>query len=422
MFRKTKLRIFALIMIVATLIITLMLSIIFIANSRNSYARSMSLLEKYMDSYNEVHMEPNGGVQHKNVSDNNTPPKDAGFRPDKRDDRSRMFDLATFYSVFYDNSGNIVRVNLDKSNIYSEQEVTEIANHILSKESDRGIYKRNPFMVRKDNLGTVVAFIDNTMEIDNFNRLFVNSLIVGFAAWATILILSWIFVGKIVKPLEENDLKQKQFISDAGHELKTPISVISANSELLARELGDSKWLANIQYENERMSALIKQLLDLARADRLQIEKEQLDMSRLVSGGVLPFESVAFEHGLELSLDIENDILVDGNRNQLSQLVAILVDNAINHSSDGKEVKIKLDSSKKHIKFSVINNGNPIPNNIRERLFERFFRVDEARTEEGGHYGLGLAIAKAIVDAHHGKIEVDCYDGLVEFRITLPKA
>lgn len=414
MFKKTKLRIFALIMIVAALIITLMLSIIYIANSKNSYERSMSLLEKYMDSYNEQHAALDGKMQ--------PPPNAPGFHPDKRDDRSRMFDLSTFYSVFYDNDGNIVRVNLDKSNIYSEQEVIEIANHIISKKSDRGVYKRIPFMVRNDSKGVIVAFIDNTMEIDNFNRLFINSLVVGLTAWVTILVLSWIFVGKIVKPLEENDLKQRQFISDAGHELKTPISVVSANSELLAREIGDNKWLANIQYENERMSDLIKQLLDLASADRLQSEKEVLDLSRLVSGGVLPFESVAFEHGLELNLNVENDIMVEGNQSQLSQLVAILVDNAIDHSHEGKSVEVKLDTTKKHVVLSVINNGKPIPEDIRERLFERFFRVDEARTEEGGHYGLGLAIARAIVDAHHGRIEIACYDGLVEFKVTLPKA
>lgn len=410
MFRKTRLRIFGLIMALATVILTLMLSVIYIANAHYSYERGISLLESYMDN--------NGSSPHPNPG---FAPEWQWQRPGKKDTHNKMFRLSTFYSVFYNQSGEAVRIDCDGGVLYSEQEILEISNSILSGGKTRGIHSKMPFLVKNGTGGTIVALIDNTMESDNSGKLFTYSLLTGISGWFVILVLSWIFSQKIVNPLEQNDRKQKQFISDAGHELKTPISVISANAEILCAELGENKWLSNIQYENERMGELVKQLLELVRTENVQQSKEHLDFSRLVSGGTLPFESVAFESGLILNTDIVDGIYVDGNRNQLNQLVSILIDNAISHGSQGKEVCVKLYESKHHASFSVTNSGQPIPEEIKDRLFERFYRVDEARTDNAGHYGLGLAIAKAVVTAHSGKIELNCFDGLIEFKVILPK-
>ena len=154
--------------------------------------------------------------------------------------------------------------------------------------------------------------------------------------------LSVFLARKIVNPLEESYQKQKQFISDAGHELKTPVSVVSANAELLSREIGDNQWLQNIQYENERMGMLVGQLLDLARTENVTPQMEHIDFSRLVAGESLPFESVAFEKGLTLNTNITSNIGVIGNSTQLKQLVSILLDNAIRHSKDQGEVWLTL--------------------------------------------------------------------------------
>lgn len=409
MFKKTRLRILALIMAIATVIITLMLSVIYIANSYYSFERGISLLESYMEN--------NGKFFH---PDFEFAPDRLGMRPGIRDNHNKMFRLSTFYSVFYNQDGNVVKIDSNGGVLYSEQEILEIADGILSGGKERGVYSKMPFLVKSGNGGTIVALIDNTMESDNSGRLFEYSLLVGITGWGIILFLAWFFSKKIVSPLEESDRKQKQFISDAGHELKTPVSVISANADLLSAEIGDNKWLANIQYENERMGNLVKQLLELVRAENMQQAKQLLDFSRLVSGGTLPFESVAFESGLTLTSEIEDGIFVNGNQSQLSQLISILIDNAISHSDCGKEVFVKLHSSKHHAVLSVINSGQPIPDDVRARLFERFYRVDEARTDDVGHYGLGLAIAKAVVTAHGGKIELNCFDGLIEFKAIIP--
>lgn len=195
---------------------------------------------------------------------------------------------------------------------------------------------------------------------------------------------------------------------------------MGANAELLAREVGDNQWLQNIQYENERMGMLVGQLLDLARTENVTSKMEQVDFSRLVAGESLPFESVAFEKGLSLNADITEGIAVIGNITQLKQVVSILLDNAIRHSSGGDRVRLSLSKERGVVELCVINNGDEIAIEQRERIFERFYRTDTARNGEDKHYGLGLAIAKAIVTSHKGHIEVQCFDGLVEFKVQLP--
>lgn len=175
-------------------------------------------------------------------------------------------------------------------------------------------------------------------------------------------------------------------------------------------------------YENERMGALIAQLLELTRTERVSKKMQCVDFSRLCNGEALPFESVAFEKGLTLCSDIAPSVLVEGNADELKQLVAILLDNAVNHSEGGGTVALRLEKAHGSAGLSVINAGKEIPQEKRELIFERFYREDTARTGDGKHYGLGLAIARSIVSSHKGKIDVLCYDGLVEFRVQLPTA
>ena len=196
--------------------------------------------------------------------------------------------------------------------------------------------------------------------------------------------------------------------------------MVNTNLELLSHQIGENQWLSNIQYENQRMSALISQLLDLARTENAAPQMETVDLSHLVCGETLPFETVAYENGLVLNSDIEESICMDGNSVQLKQLTSILLDNGISHSTNGKEVAIRLQKEKNYAILSVSNDGDEIPPEQRNYLFERFYRLDAARTGEDSHYGLGLAIAKAIVLTHKGTIDVQCHDGKVEFKAKLP--
>ena len=409
MFKKSRKKIVAAIMSILTLLWVGTLCVIYISSYFEVATTNREMLKEHAEQY--MLEKPLGGA-----FDPMKPFPDRGPHFD-----TNQFKLSTFYSVAISYDNKVVEIRNDDAAVYTDAELESAARQVLEKSDTNGVID-NLVYYRMDKGGyTLVSFMDNTIIRESMNTLFRYTLIFGGVAIVALYFLAVYLAKKIVTPLEESYQKQKQFISDAGHELKTPVSVVSANAELLSREIGDNQWLSNIQYENERMGKLVGQLLELARTENIKPQMEYLDLSRLVVGGVLPFESVAFENGLTLNSQITDGIIALGNSTQLSQLVSILVDNAIRHSQNGKEVFISLTHTRSNAVFSVINDGDPIQQEQMTQLFERFYRADEARNGEDKHYGLGLAIAKAIVEAHHGKIEVSCYDGKVCFTVQVPK-
>ncbi len=336
------------------------------------------------------------------------------------DKQSPMFQLSTFYSVAVSYGGEILEIKNEPPTLHTDDELKILAQNIINSNKINGTKDNLAFYKTDKNGYILVAFMDNTIFNESAETLFRYTLIFGGAALVLFFFISVFLAKKIVHPLEESYKKQKQFISDAGHELKTPVSVVNANAELLSREIGDNQWLQNIQYENERMSILVGQLLDLAKTENVTVQTEQIDFSRLVAGEVLAFESVAFEKGIIIDSNITKGIDVKGNSAQLKQLVSILLDNAIRHSKEQGEIHLSLTKQHNFAILSVINKGDEIPQKQREQIFERFFRIDTARNGDDKHYGLGLAIAKAIVSSHKGNINVQCFNGLVEFKIQIP--
>ena len=327
--------------------------------------------------------------------------------------------LSTFYAVAFSRDGEVLQVEDGEKDVYTEEELVDIATDVLSGDRQSGRKGKLVYLVSRRPGYTLVAMLDNTMAESSMDMLVRNFLIVGGSALVVLFFIS-LFISKlIIRPLAENDRKQKQFISDASHELKTPISVVGANAEMLSREIGKNEWLSNIMYENERMGNLVKQLLDLSRAENAEVPMEQVDLSNIVAGDALAFESLAFENGKSFVSDIEENIRITGNRTQLEQLVSVLLDNAIRHST-GKEISISLKRHSHAVVLNVANEGDEIPAEKQKHLFDRFYRVDEVRNSDDNHYGLGLSIARAVTDRHRGSIGVSCHDGKVVFTATLP--
>ena len=414
MFKKSRRKIVAAIMSVLVLLWVGTLGVIY----ASSYFEMKKQNEQMLQSHAQMYNLPNAFDQ---MMPPNVPRPDGnhGFKPGF-DPESPKFQLSTFYSVAVSYKGEILEIKNDSPTVYASDDLAQMAKDIIKDGKSTGTKDNLTFLKTDKNGYVLVVFMDNTVVNESAMTLFRYTLIFGGVALVVFFFLSRFLAKKIVAPLEESYQKQRQFISDAGHELKTPVSVVSANAELLSRELGDNQWLQNIQYENERMGLLVGQLLDLARTENVTPQMECIDFSRLVAGETLPFESVAFEKGLVLNSNITNGITVEGNSTQLKQLTSILLDNAIRHSKPAGEVRLTLTKDHGITELSVINKGDEIPAEHRDRIFERFYRVDTARNGEDKHYGLGLAIAKAIVDAHHGHIEVNCYNGLVEFHVRMP--
>ncbi len=408
MFKKSRWRIVLSILLSLIVLLAGTFCVIYFASYTDMTNENKHLLEQYVEEYS---LSEEGGA-----GELNRGPMDGGLAQPPR------IELSTFYSVAISKSGQILKVDTADMASLDETALTELAVEILNGEKSDGIEQNLLYRVADKGGYRLVAFMDNTVLMENAGMLLKYTLIFGAAAFAVIFFIAIFLANRIVAPLEESYKRQKQFISDAGHELKTPVAVVNANAELLSREIGENRWLSNIQYENERMSALISQLLDLARTENVTPPMEIVDLSRLVYGEILPFEAIAYENGLRLEQAVGEDVQVYGNSIQLKQLISILLDNAIRHSSNGNEIALQLKKEKTQVHLSVVNDGEEIPAEQRKYLFERFYRVDAARTDEKQHYGLGLAIAKAIVTTHKGTIQVQCADGKVTFLVTLPAA
>lgn len=411
MFKKTRRRIVAAIMSILVVLWAGTLGIIYASSYLDMVKRNEGMLKEHAERYTLL-----------SEGEALPPPEKPFPLPENPMEKSPVFRLSMFYTVALSPDGSVLETQNGTPDVYTDEELEQLAQRICSEGRKSGAEKNLTFYSVEKEGYTLVAFKDNTVINEGAMTLFRYTLIFGGLALVVFFFLSVFLARKIVAPLESNDHKQKQFISDAGHELKTPVSVVGANAELLARELGENQWLANIRYENERMGVLVGQLLDLARTESVELQKEPLELGRLVRGEALPFESVAFEKGLALNCDAKGGIVVHGNGTQLKQLVSILLDNAIRHSKEQGEVTLRLTAEHGTARLSVINRGEAIPADQREQIFERFYRMDPARNREERHYGLGLAIAKAIVVAHGGRIGVHCADGTVEFRVQLPIA
>ena len=226
----------------------------------------------------------------------------------------------------------------------------------------------------------------------------------------------------LTRPIEEMINSEKKFISNASHELKTPLAVIRANTQLLQKEVAsENKHLGYINQETERMISLVNKMLTLVRLDTAQNQAPMthFQVDDALYDIIYPMESVAYEKGIRITTDIQENMYIDGVEDQIQDLLSILLNNAISYSPDGGEIVIRSYIQTKKFHLSVANTGDPIPEETRERLFERFFRADEAR-EDNGHYGLGLSIASSIVAHHNGRIHVSYEDGKNVFAVVLP--
>lgn len=414
MFKKSRRKIVAAIMSILVILWVGTLGVIYVF----SYIEMSRQNEQMLKAHADMYVLPQS--ENDFIPPNKPEPNEHEYRFEHGFTESPMFRLSTFYTVALSYDGEILEIKNNPPTVHTDNDLQTLAQNILKSEKNSGI-KNNLVFYSTDKGGYIlVTFMDNTVVNENAMTLFRYTLIFGGIALILFFFLSVFLARKIVTPLEQSYQKQKQFISDAGHELKTPVSVVSASAELLSREIGDNKWLNNIQYENERMGMLIGQLLELARTENVTLQTKHIDFSRLVIGEILSFESVAFEKVITISSNVSNGIAVEGNSTQLKQLVSILLDNAIRYSIIKGEVYLNLTREHGSANLSVINKGDEIPKEQREQIFERFYRLDTARNGEDKHYGLGLAIAKVIVTSHKGTIEVSCYNGLVEFKVQIP--
>ena len=279
---------------------------------------------------------------------------------------------------------------------------------------------------------TTIALVETSIMDESFNRQLISTVFIVIGAMLILLLISWYLTKWMLKPVENAWCAQKRFVADASHELKTPLAVILANSQILQADdtipKDARRWIDSTTDEAQQMSDLVNDLLTLARADesgadvKKKMPKETIDFSDLVDSAALEFDAVAFERGCELDSTIEPGIKVQGDPSGLKRLTKILVDNATKYAPKSSTVTLRLASESGHAVLSVNNMGAPIDPEELPHLFERFYRSDKARTRETGGFGLGLAIAQSLTEAHGGTIGVtsDAEHGTT-FTVRLPE-
>ena len=352
---------------------------------------------------------------------NNELKEESKFHDDHKDifnENIRFMD-ATIYTVLLDSSDNIIDI-INHSNSDND-DIKEIANNILKNDKKTkylgSLYFNNySYSYNKGN-SLIIADITNVNEhlLNGLKTSLVIFVIIEFV----IFVISQKITNWIIKPVNESFNKQKEFIADASHELKTPLSVIVASSEVLETNPSEKKWLTNIKNEADRMNNLITDLLELASSENEgNLTYTEGNLSKAVELSVLTFEGRAYEKKIQLDYDIEKNIDIKMNENSIRQVVEILLDNAIKHTKEQGMVKVSLKKNN-NIELIVSNEGEPIPKGEEEKIFERFYRVDKSRNRKDNRYGLGLAIAKNIVLNHHGIIKAESSNGITSFKVIL---
>ncbi len=300
-------------------------------------------------------------------------------------------------------------ITTNMSDTYSADNIYYIADRLIESGIDKGFYMDMMYEITRDDLNTVVVLIDLSSDMNFLVSLQKITAIITVSSLVFVFLFSYYLSRWAIKPVKTAIENQRRFISDASHELKTPLTVISANAEVLEAEIGENKWLSNIKSQTEVMSDLVFDLLDLAKMDETHEEMivSEFDLSSVVLSKSLEFECTAFESGKTFEQNITEDIRYTGNEDSIKHLVTILIDNAIKHSDENGIVRVTLTVSGNKRIFQVYNTGNGIKNSEKDKIFNRFYRSDESRSKVTGGYGLGLSIAKAIVDAHKGTITVE---------------
>lgn len=270
-----------------------------------------------------------------------------------------------------------------------------------------------------------IAFADSSLEQATLRALVRTSLAVGGAALAALLLCCYFLAGLITRPVETAWQDQRRFLSDASHELKTPLTVVLSSAELLgehtARDEDACVYLDNIRSEAQRMRTLVEDMLTLSRTENGQPDAvyTDVDLSDLTAESALHFEPVAYETGRQLHYEITEGLTVCGNADRLRQLTGILLDNAIKYAPEGGVVRLTLQQRDRQALLRVENNGEPIPPEHLPHIFERFYRADNSRSDHGS-FGLGLSIAQAVAQRHGGDIRAESDERSTRFTVTLP--
>lgn len=397
-------------MLSTMLVLTAIMGVVNFSNYREMLDRAdemTALLEQNDGKFPE---EPSWHEQ----DDTETPPA----KPENDEKDKSRFSVETpfetrYFTVTVDENGEVTDCDLDRIAAVDEETAEEYTQTAQQKNKTTGFQGIYRYRVTETEDGAKYVFLDCRREISNFRTVLVTTISVSLLGLAAVFVLVVIFSRMVFRPVEESIQKQKRFITDASHELKTPLTIIDANIEVMEMESGESQWIKSTRKQIQRLSGLVQQLVTLSRLDEEKglEEKCEFNLSEAVSECVQPYESLAQTREKNLTLNIEEDITYTGDERSIRQLAGILMDNAVKYSSENGNITLTLKKKGKKIFLEVYNDADDLPQGKLDVLFERFYRLDSSRNSGTGGSGIGLSMAKAIVQAHKGKITAENKNG-----------
>ena len=333
--------------------------------------------------------------------------------------------LSNAYTVQLDGEGSVTGWSSDRADLYTDDEIQSVANAALKSGKAQGRVDTQYYSLLADEAtgGQLLIVLDARLEFLSARRMLGTSALVASLAAVLLCLGAYLLIRRMLQPVQASFDRQKQFVWDASHEFKTPLAVISANAEVLSREIGPNEYLGYIQSEVRRTDGLVQSLLTLARMDKgtVAAEIKRFNLSDALLSVALPFESTVFEAGRTLETDICEGLWIKGDEAMLQQLAVILLSNALKYSNEGGLIRLTLAPRGRGAVLTVYNTGQGIaPENL-EKIFDRFYREDASHNREVAGNGLGLAIARTVVQAHRGHIRAESeYGKSATFIVTLP--
>lgn len=324
-----------------------------------------------------------------------------------------------YFSVLLQADGAVVRVDTGKISAVDTETAIDYAQSALG--SERGFEDEYRYLSRETDEGIFVVFLYCGRSLDTFRSFLLTSGAVSLLGLLAVLLLMLVFSGRIIKPVSESYEKQKRFITDAGHEIKTPLTVIDADAEVLESEIGENEWLADIQKQTKRLAELTNSLISLSRMEEAAIQQIVFPLSDVVSETAQSFQALALTQEKQFEIQVEPLLSFCGDEKALRQLVSILLDNALKYSTEHGKIALSLEKQGRNLRLRVKNDCAALTKENLAHLFDRFYRTDASRNSQTGGYGVGLSIAKAIVEAHKGKITASCEaETALCITVTLP--
>ncbi len=317
-----------------------------------------------------------------------------------------------YFSVVIDGDGDVVSCDTEEIAAVDTDTAIEYARTVLSSGKTSGYREQYRYMTGDTAEGTLIVFLDCQRDLRTVRNFLFTGIGVSLLGMAAVLLLLILFSGRIVKPVSDSYEKQKRFITDAGHELKTPLTVINADAEIIGMDTGENEWLEDIKNQTDRLASLTNDLIYLSRMEEESNKLQMIDMplSDIVEETAKSFSALALTQEKTFECDIMPMITMHGDDNSIRQLVSILLDNALKYSEKGGTIRLILDRHSRTIRLSVYNTAEYVSRDELPHLFDRFYRADESRNSQTGGHGLGLSIASAIVSSHKGKISASTED------------